>query len=376
MERVYAITGHRLNATYSLSKLMWMRDMEPQTFARADGFLLAKDFLVARLTGQRMTDPSDASSTDAYDLRSGAWSAELLVAAGLPSSLFPEVRPSTTVAGGVLAERAAETGLLAGTPVVIGGGDGPMAALGAGITSAASGAYAYLGSSSWVSSSSDSPLDDPLMRTMTFAHVVPGQFVPTATMQAGGASVKWLADLLDEGRHDLFEHDTVAAADGLFFLPHLLGERSPYWNPRARAAFIGLLMHHGRPELARAVIEGVAFTLLTGVRAFRELGVPFDRLSVIGGAAKSSVLLRVMADAWGASITPRSLVDEATSIGAAVVGGVAIGVFDGFDVAASASALGTTIEPDAGARAMYADAYPRFLDAYARLEPWFDELPR
>ncbi|HTE62059.1 MAG TPA: FGGY family carbohydrate kinase, partial [Solirubrobacteraceae bacterium] len=193
MERGYAITGHRLNPTYSLTKAMWVRDHEPDAFARTRHIVHAKDFVAFRLTGELATDPSDASSTNAYDQRAGAWSEELLAAAELDRALLPDVVPSTTVVGAVTADAARATGLAAGTPVVLGGGDGPCAALGAGVISAASGAYTYLGSSSWVSMAAGEPLHDPAMRTMTFNHVLPGAYVPTATMQAGGASLEWIS---------------------------------------------------------------------------------------------------------------------------------------------------------------------------------------
>jgi len=213
MEAGYRITGHRLNPTYSLTKVMWVRDTEPDVFARARHVVNAKDFVVHRLTGALVTDPSDASSTNAYDQSAGAWSAELIDAAGLDAALFPEVVPSTTVVGTVTADAAAATGLRAGTPVVLGGGDGPMAALGAGILDASCGAYTYLGSSSWVSLAADAPLHDPQMRSMTFNHVIPGRYVPTATMQAGGASLQWIMDVLAPGEDSRYER-LLAAADG------------------------------------------------------------------------------------------------------------------------------------------------------------------
>ena len=376
MERGYRITGHRINPTYSLTKLAWVRDTEPEVFARTDAVLLAKDFVVARLTGVRFTDPSDASSTNAYDQQAGKWSDELLDAAGIDARLLPPVVPSTTVVGPVTAAAAAETGLAAGTPVVLGGGDGPMAALGAGIIDADSGAYAYLGSSSWVSVSADQPLHDPQMRTMTFNHVIPGQYVPTATMQAGGASLQWITAVLAPDVETRYEDllrlaEAPAAEDGLFFLPHLLGERSPWWNPRARAAFVGLLMHHDRGNLTRAVLEGVAFNLYTGLRAFTESGIEVTEVDAIGGAAHAERLLRTFADVWGVPVSSRDLVDEATSVGAAVVGGVGVGIFADFGIARTMSRRTDRREPDPERVVRYQRAYPLFIDAYRRLEPWF-----
>ena len=380
METGYRITGHRLNPTYSLTKVMWVRDNEPDAFARARHLLLAKDYMILRLTGALVTDPSDASSTNAYDQAAGTWSDELIAAAKLPPALFPQIVPSTTVVGTVTADAAAQTGLRQGTPVVVGGGDGPMGALGAGVLDAASGAYTYLGSSSWVSLAADAPLHDPQMRTMTFNHVIPDRYVPTATMQAGGASLQWVMDVLapdDERRYErlLAAADTVeASADGLYFLPHLLGERSPYWNPRARAVFAGLARHHGPEHLIRAVVEGVAFNLYTGLRAFVECGARIEAVDAIGGAANSPELLGLFADVWGVPVRRRNLVDEATALGAAVVGGVGVGLFDDFTVAERMSARTDRHDPRPAAHQRYAAEHEIFLDAYRRLEPWFDAL--
>jgi xylulokinase len=380
MAEGYKITGHRLNPTYSLSKIMWVRDQEPEVFARATTVVLAKDFIAYRLTGVLATDPSDASSTNAYDQAAGEWSTELIEAADVPRSLFPDIIPSTAVVGRVTADAADAIGLLTGTPVVMGGGDGPMGALGAGIISHESGAYAYLGSSSWVSLSADAPLHDPQMRTMTFNHVVPGQYVPTATMQAGGASVEWVVDVLAPGQEDRYTRllaeaaEVPASKDGLYFLPHLLGERSPYWNPAARAVFAGVGRHHGPAHLTRAVLEGVAFNLYTGLLAFMENGTPIDAVDAIGGAANSQLLLQIFADVWGVPVTRRDLVDEATAVGAAIVGGVGVGVFDDFAVAGRFSRPLTSQAPQPDRHERYRGEYALFMEAYARLEPWFDKL--
>jgi xylulokinase len=376
----YRITGHRLNPTYSLTKIMFVRDTEPDAFARTTAVVQAKDLMAYRLTGELVTDPSDASSTNAFDQTAGAWSEPLIEAAGLSADLFPTVVPSTTVLGRVTADAAHATGLRAGTPVVLGGGDGPMGALGAGIIAPESGAYTYLGSSSWVSVAAFAPLHDPQMRSMTFNHVIPGRYVPTATMQAGGASLEWIVDTLAPGDAEAYGRLLAAAAevpaaeDGLYFLPHLLGERSPYWNPAARAVFAGLGRHHGPAHLTRAVLEGVVFNLYTGLRAFVENGVPISGVDAIGGAANSALLLQIAADVWGVPVTRRSLVDEATAVGAAVVGGVGVGIFDDFAVADRFSAELTTAPPDPVRQERYRTEYALFLEAYQRLEPWFDKL--
>jgi xylulokinase len=249
------------------------------------------------------------------------------------------------------------------------------------ITAPEDGAYAYLGSSSWVSLAADEPLLDPQKRTMTFNHVVPERFVPTATMQAGGASLEWIADVLapSDGpeRFDRLERsakDAAAATEGLLFLPYLLGERSPYWNPHARGVFLGLAKHHTSANLVRAVLEGVAMNLLIGLRAFQEQGAAIEQVDAIGGGARSDLWLQVLADVWNVPVRRRSLVEEANSLGAAVVTGVAIGSLPDFGVASTLSELGTTFEPDPERHAAYAPRVEQFVDAYARLEDLFQAL--
>lgn len=383
-ESAYEQLGHRLNPTYSVSKVMWVRDNEPETFARARSICNAKDFLAHRLTGILVTDPSDASSTNAFDQRTGSWSQDVLAAAGLDIGLFPDIVPSTTMVGTITSEAAAACGLVAGTPVVIGGGDGPIAAAGVGIVGPEDGAYAYLGSSSWISLASDRPLLDlPRMRTMTFNHVCVDRFVPTATMQAGGGSLHWVTDLLagtqDEGRFDRLvgaADTTSAASEGLYFLPYLLGERSPLWNPKARGAFVGLARHHGPEHLTKAVLEGVAFNLAICVDAFRDNGVRIDSVDAIGGGAASDVWLQVLADVWDCTVRRRTIVDEANSLGAAVTAGVGVGLLPDFGAARALSEVTAEFIPDAGRVVAYREHRAAFESAYGCLEPWFAENVR
>lgn len=377
-EAAYASLGHRINCTYTLPKAMWVKEMEPDVWARTRYICVAKDYVTARLTGVLVTDPSDASSTDAYDLFTHAWSSRMLAAAGIDLELLPEIVPSTTVAGGLTAHAAKHVGLPIGTPVIVGGGDGPMASVGAGAITPVDGAYVCLGSSAWVAFSAEKPLIDPLMRSFTFEHIVPRYYSPTATMQAGGACLHWLADLLEPGRGaDRFPRLLAetsaepAARDGLFFLPYLLGERSPHWNPAAAGSFVGLGQHHGRGEIVRAVLEGVAFNLRTCLAAFAENGAPITQLDVIGGGATSNQWLGILANVWGIPVRRRSIIEEANSLGAAVTAMVGVGLAD-FSLARTLSTVTAEFEPDPDLSAEYAERHRVFLDAYERLEPWFE----
>lgn len=373
----YRELGHRIHPTYTLAKIMWVREHEPDVWARTRHVCVAKDFVVHRLTGELVTDPSDASGTDAFDQTTGAWSATLLGAAGLDPDLLPPLVPSTTVVGGLTAAAAEHTGLPEGTPVVLGGGDGPMAAVGAGVIAPEDGAYVCLGSSSWVSAASDAPLHDPHMRSMTFNHIVPGRFVPTATMQAGGASLSWVMEVVgasDGGYEELLAAaaNVPAADDGLYFLPYLLGERSPHWNAAAAGTFAGLQRHHAPAHLVRAVLEGVAFNLRTCVDAFTENGIAVDGVDVIGGGATSDVWMQVLADVWQVPVRRRSIVADANSLGAAVTAAVGLGLVDGFEVARTLSSTTAEFLPDRGRDHISRAQHEVFVDAYTRLEPWFE----
>jgi xylulokinase len=196
-------------------------------------------------------------------------------------------------------------------------------------------------------------------------------------MQAGAGSLSWLAELLAGADGDRFDELTAAAAtveaatDELYFLPYLLGERSPYWNPAARGAFVGLARHHGPAHLTRAVLEGVAFNLAVCVDAFREQGQPVQRVDAIGGGAASAAWLQILADVWGCVVRRRTVVEEANSLGAAITAGVAVGLLDDFSVARSLSEVSAVYEPDPDRHAAYRDRQSRFVDAYRRLEPWY-----
>ncbi|MHB0859591.1 MAG: xylulokinase [Anaerolineae bacterium] len=374
-ERVYALTGHRASSNYTAAKMLWLRTHQPELWAETRTVLQAKDYVAFRLTGKTATDYSDASGTNLFDLGRRRWSVEILQALELDESLLPPAVPSATVIGEVTREAAEATGLAAGTPVVIGGGDGACATVGAGVVNPAD-AYNYIGSSSWISFVSRTSLVDAAQRTFTFAHLDPDYVFPTGTMQCAGGSYDWLERLLRgeaEGRL-LTQLDALAAgvepgARGLFFLPYLIGERSPHWNPNARGAFVGLSMAHGRAEMARAALEGVAFNLRIILDAFREQGAPIQALRLIGGGARSAVWRQILADVFNLPILRPTLLAEATSLGAAVAGGVGVGIYPDYGVAARLVQVSQGEQPNAVAATRYDALYEVFQEAYAQLAP-------
>lgn len=368
----FAITGHRVAPTYTLPKLMWVRDHDPRAFEATRAVCVAKDYVNLKLTGRLVTDHSDASSTDAYDLATGRWSATLLDAAGVDAALWPEIVDSTHVIGPLTAQAASELGLTTSTLVVAGGGDGPIANVGAACVNPDAPGYVSLGTSAWYSRTLDAPRHDPQRRSFTFRHVVPGLFAPCATSQSGAGSVQWFAETL--GREDAVGElldrasDAVAADDDLYFLPYLIGERTPWWDAAASGVFVGLRKHHGGANLMRAVMEGVGFNLGLCVDSI-ELGNAPESITVIGGGAGNDTWLQVLADAWGTRVVRRSVTSQANSLGAAVTGLVGLGLAD-FSLAEELSAVTAEFVPGPEAERRRVQAR-RFVAAYHSLAGWF-----
>jgi xylulokinase len=390
-EDVYHITGHRLSASYSLTKMLWLRDHQPDIYNSTYKFVHAKDSIVARLTGVFVTDPSDGSSMNLYDLEQGKWSERIIEAAELNPEQLPEIRRSIDVAGEVLPQVADEVGVPAGTPVVIGGGDGACAAAGAGVVSQGS-AYNYVGSSSWIALASDKPIYDPDFKTFTFGHIIPDMFMPTGTMQAAGASYQWTRDqlcpvemqaaaTLGISPYELMNIEAESSpigANGLIYLPYLMGERSPRWNTRARGAFVGLTIRHTRADMIRAVLEGVTMNLRVILDAFTNQGVEVEAMRLIGGGARGRFWNRIMADIYGMPVHRLAILEEATSMGAALAGGIGVGLYSDFSMSQQMNQSVEVIEPNPAAHKIYEQIYPVFEATYQALVPVYDmiaELP-
>jgi len=383
----YRITGHRASPSYSGAKILWIRDHQPEIFAQAHKFLHAKDFIVARLTGNFVTDRSDASGMNLYDLTAGHWSEAILDGVGLDRAMLPELHASTDVVGEVMAGVADEAGLAPGTPVVIGGGDGCCAATGAGVVREGS-AYNYVGSSSWIAIATTAPILDPTMRTFTWAHLVPDMFSPCGTMQAAGGSYQWLRDTLCLPEKDAaaqlkispYELMNIQAeqsppgANGLLFLPYLMGERSPRWNPDARGAFFGLTMKHTRADMVRATLEGITLNLRVILSAFEEQGAQVEAIRVIGGGARGRLWRQIMADIYGKPILRPALLEEATSLGAAIAGGVGVGLFPDFGVVDELVRMVDRNEPNPDVKPVYDRSYAIFNQAYEAFVPLYEAM--
>ncbi len=341
-ERMYQITGHRVSPSYSIEKLMWIKENEPEIYQKTHKMLLAKDYVIQRLTGEFVTDYSEASGTNALDLKELRWSKEILEAAEIDREKMPELHASTDVIGSLKKEMAEELGLSETTAIVCGGGDGPCSALGAACIEEGK-LFMTLGTSAWIGGTTKDVFLDEKKVIFCFAHVIPGKYMPCATMQAAGSSYNYIKDALCDGQikeakelggspFDLMNQlvkETKPGANGLVFLPYMLGERSPRWNSNTSGSFFGIKMEHTKGHYLRAVLEGVAMNMELILRSYREY-LEVNDLVLSGGGAKGREFVEILSEVLEVTLHKLDKVETATSIAAAVIAGVGIGVFEDF----------------------------------------------
>lgn len=388
MDKVYKITGHRISPAYSASKILWIKDNQPEIFKKTYKILHAKDYIIYKLTGKFVTDYSDASGMNLLDINKKDWSDEILNAIGIKRGLLPELHASTDCAGGVTKKASDIVGLLDGTPVIIGGGDGCCAATGAGVVEKGS-AYNVIGSSSWIALATEEPIYDPDMRTFNWVHLDKNLYSPCGTMQSAGYSYSWLKntlcglEVMEAKTHNINPYDIInkkieesmPGAGNLLFLPYLLGERSPRWNTDAKGVFLGLKITHTNADIYRSVLEGVTFNLRVILDIFNSFS-PINEVIVIGGGAKGRVWTQILADIWQKKILVPQFLEEATSMGAAICGGVGIGAYPDFGVAKKFNKVLEEINPRYEYREMYNKLFDLFNKSYDALVPIYHSLAK
>lgn len=390
--RWYRLTGNGFPAAhYTVFKILWYRDCEPEMFARVAKVIGTKDYLNYRLTGRIATDPSYASGCGVYDLGGWDYSADLLAAAGLPRSLLPEIVPSTAILGPLTADAAATLGLLGGIPVACGGVDNSCMALGA--RNVAEGrTYASLGSSMWIAVSSGAPLLDPGAKPYVFTHVIPGMFTSAVAIFSGGTSLRWVRDRLatnlvaqaGAGNRDPYDLMTALAAQSpvgarkLLFNPSLAGGSSLEPSANIRGAFLGLDLGHTQADLIRATLEGIAMNLRLALDALRNLGKVGSEMIVVGGASRSPLWRQILADALEIEIVKTTVGQEAGSLGAAAVAAVACGLWTDFQRIDAIHQPEAVARPDPANVRVYRELLPIFAEArlaVARLGDRLAALP-
>jgi xylulokinase len=328
--RLAAWTGNPLATGFMLASWLWLREYEPETAQATRLLLLPKDYVRYRLTGEIGTEPSDASSTSLFNPVLRGWSIPLLEELGPARNVLPEVYHSTAVAGGLLPGIAAEVGLPAGTPVVFGGSDQAVQALGNGVV-APGVVSSTIGTGGQLLAPTCGCVVDPELRMHSFCHVQQDLWHVETAMLSAGLSLGWLRDQVLDGMAYGAMADAAAVvpagADGLLFQPYLAGERTPHMDPRARGSFIGLTRRHGRAHLIRAVMEGVIFGMRQGLDVMLALGVPVDEIIGSGGATRHPLWLQLQADIYNRPIGC-TRTTEAAAVGAAMLAGIGTGVFD------------------------------------------------
>jgi xylulokinase len=328
--------GNPVMPGFMLASLLWVRENEPEVWSRVAHVMLAKDYVRLCLTGEIATDFSDASATALLDVQHRTWCDELLRAVDLPIDRLPPLKSSTAVAGYLTREMADAMGLPVGLPVMCGAGDQEAQAIGNGIIRSGL-LSSTIGTGGQLFASIDHYQSDPQLRIHTFCHALPDVWHWEAATLTAGASLRWLRDEVLGGRTTYQEladaaQTIVPGAEGLCFKPYLAGERTPHMDPNLRGSFGGLTLRHTWKHMARAVMEGVVFSLADGLELMRDLGASFDQVIASGGGTKHPLWLQLQADVFGVDVrTTQTL--EAAAFGAALIAGVGAGVFD--DLAAA-----------------------------------------
>jgi xylulokinase len=386
-ERIIEVTGNIAHTGFTAPKLLWVKRHEPENFARMRKFLLPKDYVGLKLTGEIAMDVNDASGTALFDVKRRKWAEGLIAELELPLDVFPKVLESPEVRGGVTAEAAELTGLRKGVPVVAGAGDQGAAGVGAGVVEEGV-VSVNIGTSGVVFTNSDAYRFDPKGRLHAFCHAVPGKWHLMGVMLSAGGSLRWfrdklgqleggLADLLGVDPYDLLcrEAEQVPpGSEGLVFLPYLAGERTPHADPYARGVFFGLSLKHGRGHMVRAVLEGVCYGLRDSLELMLALDLKVREVRVLGGGARSLLWRKILADVFGADVYTME-VDEGSSFGAAILASVGTKAYATVrDAARSMVRTKDVVKYDPANRELYSKYYALYRELYPALKNLYKRL--
>jgi xylulokinase len=375
--RWYRTTGNGFPAPhYTVFKILWYRDREPEMFSRIDKVIGTKDYVNYRLTGRVATDYSYASGCGVYDLRGWQYADDLLAAADLSPGLLPEIVPSTEVLGQLTREAAELLGLPRGIQVACGGVDNACMALGARCYREGQ-TYASLGSSMWIASSSATPLVDEHSKPYVFTHVAPGMFASAMAIFSGGTSLRWVRDqlcgnLVERAQRDgrdaydvltALAQESPVGANKLLFNPSLAGGSSLDASPAIRGAFLGLDLGHTQADVVRATLEGIAMNLRLVLDELRRLGETGGEMVVVGGGSRSSLWRQILADTLQVDIIQTNIGQEAGALGAAAVAAVAVGLWDDFSRVNQVHQVESVQRPDPDNARVYERLLPVFRQA-------------
>lgn len=387
-ERLNELVSNAPLAGFTAPKVLWLRNNEPENYARVAALLLPKDYVRYRLTGELAAEVSDAAGTLMFDVRRRRWSEEFLAELDIPLRILPPVHESIDRVGAVTEEAAEETGLAPGTPVVAGGADNTCGAVGVGAVRPGI-VLASTGTSGVIFCPTEAPTLDPEQRIHSFCHSVPGTWYLMGCMLSAGGSLRWFRDNFcqEEVRkaasrgvdpYDVMTEEAAGVppgAHGLLFLPYLMGERSPHKDPYARGVFFGATAMHTRAHFIRAILEGVAFGMKDSLEIMRELGQPLEEVRATGGGARSALWRQIQADVFGVPLVTVSSSEEGPAFGAALIAAVGVGAFTSIEEAcrATITATGQT-KPTREGKKLYRALYREFRRLYPAVRRRFRSL--
>jgi len=383
-DRLIQLTSNPPLTNFTLTKLLWVRENEPEIWSRVRHIMLPKDYVRFLLTGERAIDQADASGTLLLDVAKRTWSAEVLSGTGIEKDFLPALYESPEICGQLNAQGAAATGLKVGTPVVAGAGDQAAGAVGMGIVRSGV-VSATIGTSGVVFAATDRPALDPRGRLHTFCHAIPGRWHVMGVTQAAGLSLRWFRDVFGIASggpastasgsttgdpYEFLSEEAGAAppgAEGLLWAPYLMGERTPHLDPNARGALVGIVPSHRRAHILRAILEGVAFSLKDSFSIFDEMKVPVTTIRLGGGGARSALWRQIQADVYAHEV---ELVEaeEGAAYGAAILAAVGARHFASVDEACDAVIrVASRVAPNPVSSALLKKNYATFRRLYPAL---------
>jgi xylulokinase len=370
-EKVLECTANPVLTGFTLPKLLWVRDNEPANFERVKKMLLPKDYVRFQLTGEFASEVSDASGTSVFDVLKRRWSWEMMDALGLDRAILPKCYESSDVTGRITAEAAALTGLKAGTPVVGGGGDQASSAVGNGIVEEGI-VSCTLGTSGVVFAHMEKVAYDPAGRVHTFCHAVRDKWHVMGVTQGAGLSLQWLRNQLAPGtEYDALTAEAAqspAGSQGLFWLPYLMGERTPHLDATIRGGWIGLTAKHKRADMIRAVIEGVSYSQRDCLEIIEALGVTVNSVRASGGGAQSAFWRRLLAGILNKRVVTLAT-QEGSAYGAALLALAGTGAYGSVPEVCRAAIRETdSVTPDAGEAVFYEKAHGIYQTMYPALK--------
>jgi xylulokinase len=369
---------------FTAPKVVWLRKNEPENFKRVRHLMLPKDYIRYKMTGVVATEVSDAAGTVLFNVRERRWATELLKVLEIPASWMPPVKASYEVTGAVTEAAAKGCGLAPGTPVIGGGADNPCGAVGSGVVVEGR-VMLSLGTSGVIFCPCNSPKVDPGERLHSFVAAPPDQWYLMGVVLSAGMCLRWYRDQFAAAEraeaqkagkdvYDILMSQAAGVepgAEGLYFMPYIMGERTPINDPHARGAYVGLSFRHGPAHMVRAIVEGISFALRDNMEVVRGLGVRVDQVRMIGGGAKSPFWRQMMADIIGCEIVTLAG-SEGPAQGAAILAGKGVGIYDDLKEATDRLLpIGERIQPVEAARRRYDEIFALFRGLYPALKAHF-----